>query len=187
MQRNASSHALAALTLAAVLLAVLCPACSTSDPVGSQTPTNSSLSLFLNGGVYSNTRMDLFDNVRGASRNTSTRVTTAILDALGTFSNGETKRVVLTLTLPTPAPGSYAWVDPKGAVLTASGLFLSVYGADQSSATWQPTQGSSTVTLYGGVGEQITGSFNGALRNTLDGSIVNVSNGLFSITRSADQ
>ena len=187
MQHNTPRRSLAARTLAALLIASLCAACSNSDPVGTQTPTNSTVSLFLNGGAYSNTRLDLLDKVRGASLNTSTRVTTAILDALGTFSSGETKRVVLTLTIPTPAPGTYAWVDPKGAVLTASGLFLSVYGADQSSATWQPTQGSSTVTLFGGVGEQITGSFSGALRNTLDGSILNFSNGLFSITRSADQ
>jgi hypothetical protein len=187
MPQHAPHRTAVALSLAALLLWSVCPGCNSSDPDGPQTPTNSSVSLFLNGGAYSNTRLDLLDNVRGASLNTSTRVTTAILDALGTFSSGETKRVVLTLTVPTPAPGTYAWTDPKGAVLTASGLFLSVYGADQSTATWQPVQGSSTVTLFGGVGEQITGSFNGTLRNTVDGAIINVSNGLFTITRSADQ
>lgn len=170
-----------------LLAALALPGCGDNDPVTPGQPTNSTVSLFLNGGAYSNVRVDLLDKTRGASLKPSTPVTTAILDALGSFSNGEAKRVVLTLTIPAAGVGTFAWVDPKGAVLSSSGLFLSLYAADQTSETWQPVQGSTAVSSFGDVGGQIAGTFSGTLRNTLNGSIVNVSSGVFSITRTANQ
>ena len=91
-----------------------------------------------------------------------------------------------TLTIPSPAPGTYDWIDAKGAVLSASGLFLEIHHAS-GITVYQAVQGQTVVTAVGLIGSQVEGRFTGTLRSTTDGSIITISGGAFSLTRLSDQ
>jgi hypothetical protein len=85
--------------------------------------------------------------------------------------------------MPASNPGTHPWIDPEGAVLSASGLFLDIYEQDGSVQSYQAVQGSTVLGVFRAVGEQTEGSFEGSLRSSIDGGIITVSNGTFSLTR----
>jgi hypothetical protein len=168
-------------------LTVLFVSCDSSDSTGPDDTTQSSLSFILNGMPYSNTAVELRDNGRGIWLTASTGRLMAVLDGIGSFGGTTSRRIVATITIPENTPGPQSWIDPKGAVLSFSGVFLDIYEQSGSATSYQAVQGSTTLSIVGGVGEQIDGSFSGSLRSTSDGSIITISSGAFSLTRLADQ
>lgn len=175
-------------TFPTILLLLLLPltACDDDDVTGPAVQTNSTLSFILNGAPYSNTPVELRDNARGIWLDVASNRVMGILDALATFGGTETRRVGATLTIPSPAPGTYDWIDAKGAVLSASGLFLEIHHAS-GITVYQAVQGQTVVTAVGLIGSQVEGRFTGTLRSTTDGSIITISGGAFSLTRLSDQ
>ncbi len=163
---------------------------SCSDDSNGNTPTtntNSTISAIFNGATFSNTQVNMIDKSRGAFMNNNDSSILGILDAIATFSSSEMRRVIFTITNPEGKTGTFAWVDPKGAVLSSSGVFFDIYAADQTHQTYQPVQGSTIITKFGNVSEQIEGTFNGTMRNTTNGQIITLTNGTFSITRLKNQ
>jgi hypothetical protein len=173
--------------LMAVFPVLILASCGKDDPAGPAAATNSSARCILNGDPFSNAQLILQSTSHGAWVTASTGRVTGAMDAIGSFSGGESRRVVFTITIPEAKTGVFAWIDPQGAVLSASGVFLEIYNSDQTAARYQPVQGSTTVSKFGNVTEQIEGSFSGTLRNTTDGRLVSVSNGTFGLTRLANQ
>jgi len=171
--------------LPAVLL--LCAGCDSDDGNSPVIPTRSNVSFILNGTPYSNTNVELRDNVRGMWLTASTGRLYGALDALASIDATGSKRIVFTITIPAKNPGKHDWIDPQGAVLSNSGVFLEVHEGNGAVNIYQAVQGSTTLGTLANVGAQIEGSFSGVLRSTTDGSIVTISNGVFSLTRLTDQ
>jgi hypothetical protein len=176
------------LALLIVVFPVLMLAsCDKDDPAGPAAATNSSARCILNGDPFSNAQLIMQSTSHGAWVTTSSGRATGAMDVIGSFSGGDTRRVIFTITIPEAKTGGFAWIDPQGAVLSPSGVFLEIYNPDQTVSRYQPVQGSTTVSKFGNVTEQIEGSFSGTLRNTNDGRLVSVSNGTFGLTRLANQ
>ena len=179
-------HRVRAMVCVLGACAVLC-ACNSDDGTSPGTSTQSTVSFILNGGSYSNSAVELRDNTHGMWRISSNGRLLGVLDCLGTFGATSSKRVVFTIAVPASTTGTHAWIDPKGAVLSASGVFLDVYEQGQSAHSYTAVEGNSVLTLVSDKGGQIVGTFSGLLRSATDGGIITISNGAFSLTRLADQ
>ncbi|MBI5647179.1 MAG: hypothetical protein HY962_09640 [Ignavibacteriae bacterium] len=166
---------------------IVASACNSDDATSPGTSTQSTASFILNGGTYSNTAVELRDNTHGIWRISANGRLLGVLDCLGTFGATSSKRVVFTVVLPVSTPGTHTWIDPKGAVLSASGVFLDVYDQGQSARSYTAVEGSSVITQVADKGGQVVGTFSGLLRSSSDGSIITISNGAFSLTRLSDQ
>lgn len=182
--RSRTSTLLAVLI---VMIGVLSSGCDDDPPVTPTETTNSSVSFIMTGASHPNTNVDLRDTQRGVWRIARNGSMLGVLDALATFDGTTRRRVLLTITLPSMTAGAHAWVDPQGAVLSSCGIFLDIHDGSTGVETWHPVQGGTTVQQIAAVGGQITGTFSGTMRSTRSGSIVTVTNGVFSITRTSDQ
>lgn len=187
------SHAIARrctrrlVAIVVVMAGVLSPGCDDDQPVTPTEATNSSASFIMTGASHPNTSVDLRDTQRGVWRIARDGSMLGVLDALATFNGTTRRRVLLTLTLPSMATGLQTWVDPQGAVLSSCGIFLDIHDGSTGVETWHPVQGGTTVQQVAAVGGQITGTFSGTMRSIRSGSIVNVTNGVFSMTRTSDK
>ncbi|MFZ1729747.1 MAG: hypothetical protein WBQ23_06410 [Bacteroidota bacterium] len=174
-----------ALVFCTILL--ILTGCDSDNGTGPSTATNSSAAFILNGSPYSNTSVDLRDKTGGIWLIQSDDRMIGMLDVLASFNGTSTNRVLLTLTIPASHVGTYDWIDPKGAVLSNSGVFLEIQEPGGVIREYQAVQGSTVVALVGAETAQVDGTFTGSLRSTSDGSIITISNGVFSITRLKDQ
>jgi hypothetical protein len=168
-------------------LFVLVSGCSSDDANGPSATTNSSAAFILNGSPWSNTSVELRDNAGGIWLTQSDGKFFGSLDVLASFNGTNTNRVIFTLTVPASAVGTYDWIDPQGAVLSNSGVFLEIHQPGGTVRGYQAVQGSTVLTIVGAEDAQVDGTFTGSLRSTSDGSIITISNGVFSLTRLKNQ
>jgi len=161
--------------------------CDSEDSTGPDSQTQSSLSFILNGQPWSNTAVEMDDNRRGIWLIEDDGTMMAVLDAFASVGGTSSRRIVATITIPKTSPGPHAWIDPQGAVLSDSGIFLDIYESAGSVNQYQAVEGSTTLSSIGDVGDQVEGTFSGTMRSATDGSIITISNGSFSLTRLQNQ